>query len=450
MAHVKFHYKTLEDIKAECQGLGIEIPFAQNTDALKRSIKIGNRVVPNRLGIAPMEGADSTEDGRPGPYTRRRYVREAQGGAGIIWFEAITFVEEGRSSKTQLLLTKDTVDDFKRLNDEVREAGLKSNGFAPYLVMQANHSGRYSNPGNKPCPIIMQHNAWLETFRAASDENIASDDYLKSLEDKTGEAAILAKKAGFDAFDVKSCHGYLYAEAACAYDREGLYGGSYENRTRLLKNSIKAAKVYESDDFKITARIGIYDGYPAASRGFGQALDGSIDLTEPKRLIKEIYNDFGIDFIDVTMGNPYATTHVVRPYDMGKYVPDDHPLINVSCMANGIREIKECCPNMVIYGSAPTYLRQYSDLYCAALVEQNWCDGMLFGRMSFADPEFPNEIVNNGRIDENKVCFTCGKCGDLIRSHKPTGCVIRDGSTFMPFYKEFLEEKKNLAPNFRG
>lgn len=39
--------------------------------------------------------------------------------------------------------------------------------------------------------------------------------------------------------------------------------------------------------------------------------------------------------------------------------------------------------------------------------------------------------------------MTCGKCGDLIRAHKPTGCVIRDPKTFMPFYKEFLEIKRN-------
>ena len=58
--------------------------------------------------------------------------------------------------------------------------------------------------------------------------------------------------------------------------------------------------------------------------------------------------------------------------------------------------------------------------------------------------------IKNGRIDPKRVCLTCGKCGDLIRAHKPTGCVIRDNATFMPFYKEWLEEKKSLPSNFRG
>lgn len=105
---------------------------------------------------------------------------------------------------------------------------------------------------------------------------------------------------------------------------------------------------------------------------------------------------------------------------------------------------------MVIFGSAPTYLRQFADLYTAGAVEEGFCDGMLFGRMAFADPDYANEIIKNGRIDPKRVCMTCGKCGDLIRAHKPTGCVIRDPKTFIPFYKEFLEIKKKQPANFRG
>ena len=77
-------------------------------------------------------------------------------------------------------------------------------------------------------------------------------------------------------------------------------------------------------------------------------------------------------------------------------------------------------------------------------------DGMLFGRMAFADPDFANEILRDGRIDPKRVCLTCGKCGDLIRAHKPTGCVVRNYKTFGGFYQEFVEEKKGLPENFRG
>lgn len=450
MKHEKFHYRSLEEIKEKCRELGVYIPFSEDTSILASPIKIGTFSVPNRLGIAPMEGADSTDDGRPTEYTERRYTNEAEGGAGIIWYEAISIVEEGRSSKTQLLINEKNLDSFKRLNEKVKEAGLKKNGFAPLLIMQSNHSGRYSNPENKPAPMIAQRNKFLEMFRSADDSCIVSDDYLKRMEDEFGHSSLLAREAGFDGVDIKSCHGYLFQEVIAAYDRKGEYGGSYENRVKLLKNSIRAAKAYETDSFFVTSRIGIYDGYPADSRGFGQDENGNLDLTEPKRLVRELRDELGLDFINVTMGNPYATTHVTRPFDAGKFLPDEHPFEGIARMCYGTGEIKKEVPDMVIYGSAPTYLREYSDLYVAGALKEEKADGFLFGRMAFANPDFPNEIIHNGRIDKNRVCLTCGKCGDLIRAHKPTGCVIRDNSTFMPFYKEWLIEKKSLPENFRG
>ena len=451
MSHEKYHYKNLNEIKDKAKELKVHLPFAETTDVLKTPLHFGNVTVPNRLGIAPMEGADSLPDGSPSEYTTRRYVAEAKGGSAVIWFEAISIVEEGRSSSTQLLLTEKNLEQYKRFTDKIREAGRKANGFEPYLIMQANHSGRYSNPDNKPAPMIAYRHPELEQYRAADDSCIVTDDYLQKLEEKFGEAAHLAKLAGFDAVDIKSCHGYLLAELASAYNRKGMYGGSYENRTRLLKNGILAAKAYEDSHFMVTSRIGIYDGF-AYPYGFGVSKESGLtpDYTEPVRLIRELKEEYGLTMVDLTMGNPYATTHVTRPFDMGKYMPEEHPFAGLARMINGIGEVKKAVPDMVIYASAPSYLREYADLFTAGAVEERLCDGMLFGRMAFADPDFANEIVKEGRIHKDRVCLTCGKCGDLIRAHKPTGCVIMDNATFMPFYKEFLEIKKTQPANFRG
>ena len=451
MPHERFHYRSVEEIREKAAELGVRLPFAGDTRILAEPLAVQGRVLANRLGVAPMEGADSTPEGAPSEYTRRRYVREAAGGSAVLWYEAISIVPEARSSRTQLLLNRENVDAYRRLNDAVREAGLKANGFAPFLVMQANHSGRYSNPGNRPAPLIAYRHPELEQYRAADDGCIVPDEYLERLEARFGEAARLAKAAGFDAVDVKACHGYLLAELLSAYHRPGRYGGSYENRTRLLKNGIRAAKAEETPSFLVTCRLGIYDGY-AWPYGFGVREGGGTepDLTEPVRLVKELYEEEGLRFMNLTMGNPYATTHVTRPYDAGKYVPDEHPFEGLARMINGIGTVKRAVPDMVLLASAPSYLRQFADLYAAGAVEEGLCDGMLFGRMAFADPDFAREIVRNGRIDPKRVCLTCGKCGDLIRAHKPTGCVVRDPETFLGFYREFAEEKKQLPANFRG
>ena len=268
MKHEKFKYKNVEEIKQKAEELRIHIPFAENTKVLKQPLKFGDVIVNNRLGIAPMEGADALPDGSPSELTKRRYIRDAVGGSALIWFEAISIVPEGCSGSHQLMLTKENLEAYKKFTAEVKEAGYRANGYIPYLVMQANHSGRYSNPGNKPAPLIAYRHPEYEKLRKADDSCIVSDDYLKSLEEKFGEAAKLAKEAGFDAIDVKSCHGYLLAELLSAYNRPGAYGGSLENRTRLLRNGIKAAKVYEDEQFLVTARIGIYDGF-AYPYGFG-------------------------------------------------------------------------------------------------------------------------------------------------------------------------------------
>lgn len=443
MKHERFTYKSLEEIKTKAAELGVYLPFAKDTGALTQEAAFGNVTLKNRMGIAPMEGADALPDGSPSELTIRRYVREAEGGSAVIWFEAISIATEGRSSAHQLMMTDENLENYKRMTDAVKEAGIRANGFAPYLIMQANHSGRYSNPQGKPAPMIAYRHPIYEKLRPADDSCIVTDDYLKGLEEKFGVASKMAKEAGFDAVDIKSCHGYLLAELSSAYNRPGLYGGSYENRTRLLKNGIEAAKVYEDKDFLVTARIGIYDGY-AHPYGFGvkEGEGDTPNMEEPIRLIRELHEDYGLPMVNLTLGNPYVSTHVTRPYDHGKYIPEEHPLYGVARIMDCIGQVKKAVPGMFISASGPSYLRQYSDLYAAGAIEEGFCDSILFGRMSFANPYFAKQILENGRMDPKKTCVACGKCGDLIRAGKPTGCVVREPDVYLKYYREFQEANK--------
>ncbi len=441
MKHEKFHYKNVEDILETARLLSVHLPFAKDTAVLKKTLGVSASVTfMNRMGIAPMEGADSEADGSPSELTTVRYVNEAAGGSAVIWFEAISIVPEGRSSSHQLMLTRENLENYKVFTRKIREAGLKVNGFAPYLIMQANHSGRYSNPQDKAAPLIAYRHPVYEKLRPADDSCIVPDDYLKNLEVQLGEAAKLAKEAGFDAVDIKACHGYLLAELLSAYNRPGLYGGPLENRTRLLRNGIAAAKVYEDAAFMVTTRLGIYDGF-AWPYGFGVKPDSgeTPDYSEPVALVRQLYESYGLHLMNLTMGNPYVSIHVTRPFDMGKYIPDEHPLEGVARMINGIGAVKKAVPGIKILASAPSYLRQFSDLFSAGAVEEGLCDGMLFGRMSFANPSFASQIIHDGRIDASKTCVTCGKCGDLIRAKKPTGCVIRNPETYLKYYKDILK-----------
>ena len=188
-----------------------------------------------------MEGCDGTADGSPDELTVRRYDRFAKGGAGMIWFEATAVMKEARANPRQLYIHESNLDDFKREVERIKETSLQENGYEPVVIMQATHSGRYSKPEGRPAPLIAYNNPIFEKENPISPERIVSDGYIDTVKDALVKGAVLAEKAGFDGVDIKACHRYLNSELLSAYNRPGKYGGSLENRTRLLREAIAGA-----------------------------------------------------------------------------------------------------------------------------------------------------------------------------------------------------------------
>ena len=439
---IKKVYTNKEEFQTQNRELNTNLPFDDDISVLGESYKIGNKTVPNRLACQAMEGCDGTADGRPDELTKRRYKRFANGGAGIIWFEATAVLEEGRANPRQLYITEDNMDSFKAQVEEIKESALKSNGYEPIVIMQATHSGRYSKPQGTPAPIIAYNNPIFEKDNPIDKSRIATDEYL----DRVGEALIkgarLAEQAGFDGVDIKCCHRYLNSELLSAYERDGRYGGSLENRTRLLRESVKGAVENCSKDFIVSSRLNVYDGFPYPY-GFGVATDGSLDFdtTEPEWLIKELYS-YGVRLLNITMGNPYFNPHVNRPYAQGGYEAPEHPLCGVSRVLGGTARLKELVPEMAIICSAVSYLGVAAPNVVAAYIKNNKFDFAGFGRTIFANPNFANDILKNGGFDKNKLCLCCSKCTEIMRKPGGTpGCVIRDRDIYMPIYKELCGGK---------
>lgn len=415
----------------------LEIPYSDNLKILDTPIALCKKTIPNRIAIQPMEGCDGTYEGAIDELTHRRYLRFAKSGAGVIWFEATAVVNEGRANPRQLFLNEKTLDSFKKLIFEVRETAYKETKTEPVLIMQATHSGRYSKPNGVPEPLIAYNKPIFEGDNPISSDRILSDDYLKALEEKYAVSAKLAQEAGFDGFDIKCCHGYLMSELMGAYLRKGEYGGSYENRTRLYFNAFQNAKNAVSDDFIVTSRINVYDGFPYPY-GFGvNEHDGlKPDLTEPIKVIKTLKERFNTELIDVTIGNPYVNPHVNRPYNVGPYKSPEEPIKGVERMMKCVGEIQRSFPDMTVIGSAFSFMKDEGANIAAGAVKSGVCKIAGFGRQAFAYPEFYRDIKEKGAMDERKCCLACGKCTELMRAVKVAGCVIKDKDVYLPIYKE--------------
>ena len=380
-------YMDCDEFKAQNEVQGTGLPFCGDIAVLGESVQMGAKTAPNRLVCQPMEGCDGTADGAPGELTRRRYLRFAEGGAGMIWFEATACCEEGRANPRQLRITENNLDDFKRIVEEIREAGRKKNGYAPLVIMQDTHSGRYSRPKGKPEPIIAYHNPILEDAAPVDSSRILSDEGMDQVRDKLVEAARLAEAAGFDGVDIKCCHGYLNAELLSAYHREGRYGGSLEGRTRLLREAAGGAAKSCGRDFIIAARLNLYDGFPYPW-GFGVSEGGGLafDPKEPAWLLQEL-EKAGVALVNLTMGNPYYNPHINRPFAVGSYEPEESPLEGAARMLHGAEKMKQAVPGLKVVGSGMSYLGVAAPFVAAGFIRRGGFDFAGFGRQAFAYPD---------------------------------------------------------------
>ncbi|MFW6279757.1 MAG: FAD-dependent oxidoreductase, partial [Planctomycetota bacterium] len=329
---------------------------------------------------------------------------------------------------------------FRRLHKQMVDAASEAGGARPVVVAQLTHSGRESKPSGASEPVIAYHHPELDP-RHDLDEDypLITDEQLDELQWEYVRAARLAREAGFDAVDVKACHGYLLYELLNAFTREdSRYGGSYENRTRFLRETVKKIRE-EVPDIAITSRLSVYDAIPYPY-GFGMARDGSMepDLAEPVRLIKEL-GELGVCMINVAAGSPYYNPHVERPYDnheVGGYLPRENPLASVASMVELQQELAAEVPDMPLVATGFTWLREFSPYVGAALLDNGDAASVGYGRQALAYPEFAREILQEGGLTPTKLCITCSSCTQIMRDGGRAGCVVRDSEIYEPIYKQ--------------
>lgn len=440
MKHEKFKFKSINELLGKAKELGLQLPYSEDAGILLQPTLVSGKQIPNRLVVQPMEGFDGKKNGSPGELTIRRYLRYAEGGSGMIWFEATSVSEDGRSNPHQLMLNHDTLGEFKSLVDKTKFHAIKAFGSShePFLVLQLTHSGRYSRPDGVSSEKVFNKNPWLDI----KDEGkyLYSDEDIERIKDNYIRAIALAKDAGFDAVDIKASHGYLLHEMLGAINRtDSMYGGNFENRTRLLN------ELYDHNtDIINSVRLNATDLVPYPF-GFGMKKDDSveIDLDETKKVIKNLSHR-NCSLLNITAGIPRYNAHIGRPFDRpvkGSLIPYEHPIEGIVRLIKITAELQMEFPDIPFVGTAYSWLRQYSPYIGAGVIKNNMARFIGLGRNSFAYPDAPRDLMQNGKLDPEKSCISCSRCTELMSFGFNSGCVIRDKEIYGKIYKQIKFRK---------
>ncbi len=458
-------FKNLDDFKTYVESLCIDLPIDSeligNIDSpLASNFKLpGGRVIGNRFCIHPMEGWDGTTDGNPTELTYRRWKKFGISGAKLIWGGEATAVRpDGRANPNQLMIVDDTKRELEKLRLALVESHQQHIGNTDDLLvgLQLTHSGRFCRPNAKGKlePKILYHHPMLdEMFNISPNHPVLTDMEIDDLVRDFIYATKCAEDIGFEFVDIKHCHGYLGHEFLSAVERPGNYGGSFNNRTRFLRNIVNGIK-QECPGIRIGVRLSAFDfppfrkdennvgrmhsyidpggKYPFA---FGGDSDNpeQIDLHETIQFIKLI-KSLGVELINFTAGSPYYNPHITRPAfypPCDGYQPPEDPLIGVARQIQVAAELKKHASGLLCVGSAYSYLQEFLPFVAQAVIRRNMVDFVGIGRMVLSYPEMPTDILAGKQLVRKKICRTFSDCTTAPRKGLVSGCYPLDH-----FYKE--------------
>lgn len=356
--------------------------------------KIGKLTLKNRLVMSPMGVGLAELDGSPSEDMIAFYEARAIGGAGLIIPE-ITRVndEHGAGLMRQLSVTKDRhIKPLSRLAGAVHKHGSK-------IFIQLHHPGREGvsaliggqpvvSASAIPCKVSKQ-----ETRELSTEE-------VKQLIGQFIDGAERVKKAGCDGVELHCAHGYLLQQFISPYTnkRTDEYGGSFENRLRIVTEIITGIRERCGKDFPIGVRLSVEEflDKTGVTEDYIHIQDGvKIAMTLEK---------LGIDFIDVSCGLYETGMTCVEPIsfpqgwrrDLIKAVKD-----HVSIPVIGVSVIRE--PAVAEY-----------------FLDENVVDFVSMGRTWLADDQWGVK-VRDGREDELCKCISCLRCFESLEQWSAAG-----------------------------
>jgi NADPH2 dehydrogenase len=481
--------KTTEDFRKYVASLGINLPCDDSIEVGSNSplakpveqVRINGQQIGNRIAIQPMEGWDGTTTGGITEDVLRRWQRFGESGAKLIYGgEAMAVRPDGRANPNQLIIVEQNKNDLARLRETLVDSHRQRFGRTDDLVIgfQLTHSGRFCKPNDKTRMephVAYRHPILDRKFKVTSDDQVWTDDEIDRLIEDYIKAAKIAWDVGADFVDIKHCHGYLLHEFLSAFTRPGKYGGSFENRTRILRDIVNGIRA-SGNRIEFAVRLSAFDFAPfkpdpALSQpgklgpgipddfshclpyryGFGVNQQNPVeyDLTETFQFV-ELCAELGVKIVNLTAGSPYYVPHIQRPAaypPSDGYQPPEDPLVGVARQINVVREVKARAPKgLVLVGTGYSYLQEYLPHVAQYVVRNGWCDIVGLGRMVLAYPGILADAIEKGALATKSICRTFSDCTTAPRNGMISGCYPLDKHySAKPEFQKLKEVKRAVG-----
>ncbi len=482
--------KTVAEFRAHVASLGIELPCE---DAIAMgsgsplahpllTVAINGKQIGNRYAVQPMEGWDGTLDGGITPEVLRRWQRFGASGAKLICGgEAMAVRPDGRANPNQLIIGERNKADLAKLRQALVATHKQRYDSTDDLVIgfQLTHSGRFCKPNDNSRlepRVAYRHPILDASFKVTSDAQVWTDSELDRLVEDYVAAARIAWDVGADFVDIKHCHGYLLHELLSAFTRPGKYGGSLENRTRMLRDIVAGIRA-SGNRIELAVRLSAFDLVPfrpdpTLSRpgkpgpgvpvpfthclpyryGFGVDQENPIayDLAETFQFL-DLCAALGVKIVNLTAGSPYYNPHIQRPAaypPSDGYQPPEDPLVGVARQINVVRQLKARAPkSLLVVGSAYSYLQEYLPHVAQYVLRHGWADLIGIGRMVLSYPTILADAIGRGTISSKFICRTFSDCTTAPRNGLVSGCYPLDHYyAARPEAQKLKQLKKSAEP----
>lgn len=351
---------------------------------------IGSMTLKNRLVLAPMATNFGTKEGLVTQRTIDYYEERARGGVGLVIVE-FTGVDSpvGRGTPRQLLIDDDKfIPDLGRLAQAIKRHGAKA-------AIQIHHSGRQtlsSITGHQPvAPSPIPASDGIRPEGDMPRELTPSE--IAEIVVRFGEGAERAKRAGFDGVEIHGAHGYLISEflSPLANRRQDAYGGSLENRARMLLEVIQSVRESVGKDYPVWCRLSALE----------IGVEGGITLEETQT-VAQLAEKAGVDAIHVS-------AHAVAP---GRRPPMAQPLGVLVPLAEGIKKVVSV-PVIAVSRIPPEFGE--------SVLREGKADFIAIGRALFADPHLARKVAS-GEDEEVTPCMYCMTCLDSLMWRREGVC----------------------------